>query len=173
VIPVAEANLSSVSQGGVTVKGVSDWLQVGGLLGVLVGLILLIVELRQNQDLMRAQTRNEITQSEMAHLSSTAGNRDLAEVIVRANNGEPLTPVEQLMFVTRSESAFRLWQNVHYQGRNGMYDADEFSKHLDTMEMVLSRNPGLIAYWCQNSRIYPDAFRTEINGLIPADSCET
>lgn len=147
------------------------WLTLGANLAVLLGIALLVLELRQNQDVMRAQTRNDITQGELTLLLSTAENRELAEIVVRANNGEELTPVERLRNGLRSESVFRLWQNVHFQGRNGTYDEEEFEKHLDTMEMVLDSNPGLVAYWCVNREIYPVAFKNEISGLIPPNSC--
>ena len=147
------------------------WLTLGANIAVLLGIGLLVVELRQNQDIMRAQTRNEITQGELALLLSTAENRELADIVIRANDGEELTPAEQLRNVLRSESTFRLWQNVHYQGRIGTYDEEEFNKHLVTMEQVLSRSPNFVEYWCANMQIYPTEFQSEINNLIPTGSC--
>ena len=147
------------------------WLALGANIAVLLGIALLVVELRQNQDVMRAQTRNDITQGELTLLLSIAENRELAEIVVRANNGEELSPMEQLRNVLRSESTFRLWQNVHFQGRNGTYDEEEFRKHLDTMEHVLKDNLSLVEYWCTNGQIYPMAFQGQINKLIPKGSC--
>jgi hypothetical protein len=147
------------------------WLTLGANIAVLLGIALLVVELRQNQDVMRAQTRNDITQGELTLLLSTAENRELADIVVRANNGEELTAVEQLRNGLRSESTFRLWQNVHFQGRNGTYDAEEFSKHLDTMEEVLHGSRTFVEYWCRKRQIYPAQFQEEINKLIPNDSC--
>lgn len=147
------------------------WLTLGANLAVLVGIALLVVELRQNQDIVRAQTRNEITQGELALLLSTAENSELADIVVRANNGEELSEVEYLRYILRSESTFRLWQNVHYQGRNGNYDAVEYNKHLETVGMVLGENPGLVAYWCNTRNVYPTEFVDRINALMPAESC--
>ena len=148
------------------------WLTLGANIAVLVGIALLVVELRQNQDVMRAQTRNDITQGELTLLLSTAENQELADIVVRANNGEELTPAEQLRNHLRNESTFRLWQNAHFQGRNGTYDEEEFKKHLDTMEKVLRGSRTFVEYWCDNREIYPEQFRGEINNLIPKDSCE-
>jgi hypothetical protein len=147
------------------------WLTLGANLAVLLGIGLLIVELRQNQDVMRAQTRNDITQGELTLLLSTAENRELADIVVRANNGEKLTSAEQLRSGLRSESTFRLWQNVHFQGRNGTYDEEEFTKHLATMEKVLHGSRSFVEYWCRNRQIYPAPFQNEINNLIPNGSC--
>jgi hypothetical protein len=151
---------------------VNRWLTLAANIGVLLGIGLLVVELRQNQDVMRAQTRNDITQGELTLLLSTAESQELADIVVRANNGESLTPAEQLRVGLRSESTFRLWQNVHFQGRNGTYDEEEFRKHLDTMEQVLQGSRAFVDYWCRNSQIYPVQFQDEINKRIPSGACD-
>jgi hypothetical protein len=55
------------------------WLTLGANVGVLVGIILLVFELSQNREMMRAQTRNEISRVEMDLLGLTAANRELWE----------------------------------------------------------------------------------------------
>ncbi len=147
------------------------WLTLAANTGVLIGIILLVVELDQNREIIRAQTRNEISQGELELLGQIAGNPPLAEMLVRANQGHALSPDEELMVFVHSESVFRLWQNVHYQGRLGMYDEEEFEKHLATMERVLGRSPYLVEYWCADEEVYPEEFAREINSLIPAGDC--
>ena len=100
-------------------------------------------------------------------LGSISGNREIAELLVKAGHGGNLTDAERLMVATQSESIFRLWQNVHYQGRNGLYDDEEFARHVDTMRAVLGRSQWLVRYWCQSRQIYPSQFAAEIDGLIP------
>ena len=147
------------------------WLTLGANLGVLVGIILLVIELDQNREMVRAQTRNEISQGELTVLSQIAENKELADILARVSQGENVEPGEQLMHLTHSESVFRLWQNVHYQGRYGMYEEGEFQKHIDTMGWVLSNSAYLVDYWCQAKLVYPEEFAAEINDLIPPNSC--
>ena len=68
------------------------WLTLSANLGVLVGIILLVVELNQNRDMMRAQTRNEIARATQELLTSWATSPELADVVVRANRNEDLSP---------------------------------------------------------------------------------
>ena len=145
---------------------------LGANLAVLAGIALLIVELDQNHDTVRAQTRNEISQGELTLLGSMASNKELAELLIRAGEGAELSDAERLMVAVQSESAFRLWQNVHYQGRNGLYDDEEFVKHIDTMQEVLGRSPWLVEYWCNNRQLYPAKFAAEIDGLISSEFCQ-
>ncbi len=140
-------------------------------MAVLVGIALIIAELNQNHELMRASTRNEITQSELTILGSMSGNRDLVDILLKAGQGDELSDAERFLVTVQSESVFRHWQNVHYQGRNGLYDEEEFTKHIDTMRSVLSHSPWLVDYWCETRTIYPTEFAAEINGLTPAGAC--
>ena len=153
-------------------KRVDRWMTLGANIAVLIGIVLIIVELRQNHELMRAATRNEISQSELALLGSMASNPELVETMLRAGRGEDLTDAERFLVTVQSEAVFRVWQNVHYQGRNGLYDRDEFQSHIATMRAVLSHSPWLIDYWCQSRAVYPREFIIEINGLVPAGSCQ-
>ena len=147
------------------------WMTLGANVAVLAGIALLILELDQNHDTVRAQTRNEISQGELMLLGSMSSNKELVELLIRAGQGEDLSDAEQLMVNVQSESAFRLWQNVHYQGRNRLYDEEEFTKHVDTMRSVLSRSPWLVQYWCGNRQLYPAKFAAEIDSLIPSETC--
>jgi hypothetical protein len=150
----------------------NKWLTLGANVGVLIGIMLLIAELSQNYEIVRAQTRTELSQSLLDLLALSASNKGLAEITVKATRGEELTDAEMYMLGARNESVFAYWQNVHYQGRNGMYDEDEFSKHIQMMGSVLNQSPNLVRYWCEDRDNYPEIFADEIDQLIPADSCK-
>lgn len=144
---------------------------MGANVAVLAGIVLIIAELNQNYEMMRASTRNEITQSELSLLASMASNRDLVDVLFKAGSGEELSDTERFLVRVQSEAVFRLWQNVHYQGRVGLYDEEEFRKHIDTMRSVLSHSPWLVDYWCDSRGLYPPLFVAEIDKLNPAGKC--
>jgi hypothetical protein len=63
------------------------WLTLGANFGVLFGIILLIVELDQNRDMIRAQTRNDISQQITEFLSQIANNSELSNIKRRAEAG--------------------------------------------------------------------------------------
>jgi hypothetical protein len=150
---------------------INQWLRLAANIGVLVGLILLIVELRQNLDTVRAQTRNEISTALISFLFEQATNPHLSEVIVRSNQGKELNETENAMYVARSEAIFRYWENVHYQYRKGMYDEVEYKNHLETMRVIVDRSPGLQRYWCVSENMFSRPFAAQMDKLIPV--CET
>ena len=78
--------------------------QTGNIL-VITGLVLVAIELQQNREMMRAQIRNELGQEIIDVMSLAAGNKEFAEIIVRANDGAEIAPAERLMLDMRSASA--------------------------------------------------------------------
>lgn len=149
----------------------NHWLSVFSSIGIIIGLILVTIELSQNRDMMKSQTRNELARGVNELLASWYENPELLETIVKANRGEPLTDTEQLAETLRSEAAFRLWENVHYQYRQGLYEEVEFSGHLQTMHRVIEAQPSLVRYWCINRDMYSIPFAVEIDNIMAGSSC--
>ena len=147
------------------------WLTLGANIGVLIGIILLIVELDQNRDMMRAQTRNELARALPEVLGIPASDNALADALIRADNGESLSPAETLQVAMWNELSFRYWENVHYQYRQGLYDESEFSRHKDTMRSVIERNPRLERFWCAERLLYSEPFMQFIDEMLLDISC--
>jgi len=141
-------------------------------IGVIVGILLLVFELSQNRDMMRAQTRNEISRGEVELLSSPSTNAELAGAWAKIRQGDPITPSEGVMLETFSESVFRYWENVHYQFRQGLYDEEEFSKHLDTMIELTTNDVAFKNWWRTRQSLYSEPFVTSLNGQLDSKLCE-
>ena len=147
------------------------WLTLGANVGVLAGIILLVFELNQNRDMIQAQTRNEIWRGAAEVLILTAENPHLADIVARSNRGEELSDADNVMYLSRTEAVFRYWENAHYQYRKGMYDEAEYSKHLETMRVILAANPGVVSYWCQRRTMFSAVYMAEIDSMLPSNSC--
>jgi len=149
------------------------WLAIGANLGVLVGLLLLIVELQQNRDMMRAQTRHEMSAGIVDLLQTAANNEQLADVLLRGVSGEALTPTEMFQFEMRTNALFRYWEDVHYQYRVGLYDDAEFEKQREAWRASLMRSQLSRDYWCRVRTQYSPDFAAELDSLLTASSCAT
>jgi hypothetical protein len=155
------------------------WLTLSANLAVLVGIILLIVELDQNRDMMRAQTRNEIARATQELLTSWATNPELADIVVRANRNEDLSPSEYYMVAVRNESMLRHLENLHYQNRQGLYDRSEFEASSVRFSQLLRGQPSLLRHWCATRSGFLNSFnhcyRLIIASLSPllAVSCRS
>lgn len=147
------------------------WLTLGANVGVLVGIALLIVELDQNRDMMRAQTRHEIAAGIVDLLLVPASNQQLADLMYRAETGGELTPQEDFQFNMRTNALLRYWEDVHYQYRVGLYDEIEFSKQRDAWASALHRSKGMREYWCTVRILYSPEYMSEMNALLPEPGC--
>ena len=107
--------------------------------GRVVGIALLIFELQQNRDMVRAQTRAEISSELTGLLSQVAGDPLLANLVRRADDGEALPLDEQKQDGHRSAAMFRYFENVHYQYRQDLDDESEFFAHRDAWRVFFNR----------------------------------
>ena len=138
----------------------------------ILGLLLVIVQLRQNRTLMRAQVRHELASTIVDLLNSSANNSELASVIRRAGLGEQLTADEQFQFRLRSNALLRYWEDVHYQYRLGLYDEVEYSRQKAAWKASFASSIGFVNYWCEVRTLYSPLFASEIDRLLPSQSCQ-
>ena len=147
------------------------WLSLGANIGALVGLMLIVLQLQQSRELMRAQTRHDLAAGIVELLSAPAGNAQLAGVLRRGALGEELTDDEQYQFRLRTNALLRYWEDVHYQYRQGLYDEVEFSSQKAAWRNALATSVGLQAYWCEVRELYSPKFMAEMDALMESGSC--
>ncbi len=150
---------------------VNRWLTLGANIGVLIGIILLVVELDQNREMIRAQTRNDISQQLSNRLLIIASDSQVASVMRRAEAGEELTADEEHQYFIYWVANMRDWENIHYQYRNGMFDDREFYAEKSTWQSLISRNKAFARNWCLTRQNYSPEYAAEINNMLADDVC--
>lgn len=149
----------------------SGWLALGANLAVLAGLVLVFVQLNQNERMLRAQTRHELSMGIVQLLQESAANEHLADVLVRGNAGEPLNPADGYAYDTRLNALLRYWEDVHYQYRMGLYDEDEFARQRLAWRTSFTGRARAVAYWCRVRDLYSAEFAKELDGMIGPQAC--
>lgn len=152
-------------------KSFIKWLSLAANVGALIGLLLVVVQLQQNRDLMRAQIRHELAMGIVDLLHTPANNLQLAGVLRRGTIGEELTPDELFQFRLRSNALLRYWEDVHYQYRQGLYDEIEFLRQKQAWAEAMTRSVGLVEYWCEVRTLYSPLFAAELDGFLAGDAC--
>jgi hypothetical protein len=150
----------------------TKWLTFGANFGVLIGIILLVVELGQNREMMRAQTRSDIAAVAIGHYDSIATNRDLADIMRRARIGEDLDETETMRYLFVSLATFRHFENVHYQYRLGLFDEEEFTGELQGFSNLLKGSVGLTRVWCRFRTFTSQDFRAEVDAIYGDRDCD-
>ena len=140
--------------------------------GVLVGIVLLVFELNQGRQMMRAQTRTEIAQGAITALNLRGTNSEVRSLWERASSEEGLPESERLQFSLLVSAVFRYHENVHYQYRLGLYDEAEFdAQRMAWREIYNRRGPAII--WCSTRHTFSPDFVAEIeNDVMTAFDCD-
>ena len=118
--------------------------------GVIVGIVFLVFELRQNSDLMRAQTRMELARDTIDLITLNISNTAYLDAIDRGHAGAELTDVEATQYRRTYNAWIWNWNNLAYQYRVGLYDEAEYSLQINVVRQDIVRLPGLREHWCNN-----------------------
>ncbi len=103
---------------------VNTWLSLGANIGVVIGLMLLIIEIGQNTDMMRAQINQSRADTALFQQYSMSDTDYIAPIIAKTKRGEQLSDVEMIRYDARMRAFNRnqdnnLWQyNQGYLGEN-------------------------------------------------------
>jgi len=147
------------------------WVTLVANVGVLIGILLLVVELDQNQTALRAQMRSELSADVVQLFTSVAENPGLADLRRRADAGEPLDANETYRYGIITRAFFRYWENVHYQYREGVYDDVEYSRQKEAWRAYAGESAAVVRWWCAHRSEFSPAFATEFDTLMPGGGC--
>ena len=147
-----------------------EWIALMANCVTILGLLLVILQLRQNRSLMRAQVRHELASTIVDLLNSSANNIQLVGVLRRAGQGEQLTKDEQFQFQLRSNALLRYWEDVHYQYRLGLYDEVEYERQKAAWKATFANSVGFVRYWSEVRTLYSPRFASEIDALQPPET---
>jgi hypothetical protein len=150
---------------------INKWLTLLANLAVIAGIVFLAIELNQNSRMMQTQTRNAVTESILNFQinAETAGLRDIAQKGTK--DPASLTADEAGKLAQLYVSNLRLWENIHYQYRNGVFDEAEFTAERNSWRGLGERTPLLRGVYCQLKRrgSLSPAFVAEMDKLAYGD----
>jgi len=112
--------------------------------GVIASLVYLAIQLRQNNELMSAEARQSRTESSESAFRAMAENADLAEIFVKARQGQKLSAVEGQRFM-----AYWMALLVNLQATFRELRPEELESVLNRYRTYQAALPELNAVWSQ------------------------
>ena len=103
---------------------VNKWLTLSANIGVVIGLILLVVEIGQNTEMMRAQINQSRTDTAISEQQAVFNSGYIPALLAKRDRGEPFSEEEWIRYTTLFRSGNRnqdnnLWQyNQGFLGEN-------------------------------------------------------
>ena len=144
------------------------WLSWLANIGVIAGIVFLAVEIRQNTEMIRSQTRDSITEKQLTLFEWFASDAE-SNRIREAGDRLELDPesAEFAQYGWMIAGNFRLWENEWYQFRQGLFEPEEFQPRINIWRRMLNDTPGMRQVWQQYQRAgYSPDFRELIDSLI-------
>ena len=132
--------------------------------GVILSLVFVGFEVRQNSLMMRAQTRNEIARTVIESLDSER-EPGLADAFRRWLDGADPLPEDEFYFNSYARALLRMWENMFYQYQNGLFDEAEFDAEMVAW-VRMTQYDWVIDFWNTYREEYSVGFRDIIDGLI-------
>ena len=143
------------------------WLTLAANLGVLVGVFLLLVELRQNTE----STELQAAQSYVA-LSHELDFRivdDPSLIALFLTPPDEMTPEELRRLDRWYFGSLRTWENGFFLHIRGVLDNDLWSGQEAFMADLLKNSDGLRIYYQTNRKYFSKSFVAFLDGLVEAE----
>lgn len=113
----------------------NDWIQIVGIIAVVVSLVFVGMEVRQNSIATRAATNSAIKDSFRELNLAIATDYQLALALIRAgDNPSEAAPEDQYRILALWRALFHIWSNVHRQHINDTVDASLFDAVVQEIE---------------------------------------
>jgi hypothetical protein len=144
--------------------------QLAANVGIILSILFLAYQIAETRELTRAQMRNAIAAASVDRLASEALDADLAKILYRSYNGEELSGEDLFRLERWLYAYFRVWENAHYQYRQGLYDDSEFRAQREAWRLRLGR-PHVAEIWCRMRGMHSPEFVAELEALLPKDAC--
>jgi hypothetical protein len=144
--------------------------EVVGAVAVVLSLIYVAAQIKQNTEASRAQSINQINSQYGALMSQIAIHGDLAQICRKATNREELTPDESVRYTAYLSAFFAFIEEFFLLHRSGTYeenlgDGDAVEFFEPTVRRLLA-SPTAIQWWKEESRnIYVAEFCESVNRI--------
>ena len=151
-------------------RDLADLAQLVGAFAVVLSLLYLAVQIRQNTRALHSSTYQAATDSVSSFMSLMVSSRELSGLLLRgAADAEPLTHEERYRFETLLLMLFQVLDNVHFQHRQGTIDREGWERAAATARVFLAGR-GVQAWWRSNQVPLSHGFSAYVDAQLALDA---
>jgi hypothetical protein len=152
---------------------VANLAEIFGTVAIVVSLIYVAVQIRQNTRATRLSTAQNVFHDLRESTATIANDMELAEIHLKGMaSAESLTPIERYRFYTYSNYAFRGYENAYYQNQEGALDAHVWEGVVANM-LLGKDTSGYQAFWRDRKQIFSEKFQAFYDNELPAPEFDT
>ena len=142
---------------------INDWLSLVANVAVVAGIVFLAIEIRQNNELLRSESRQSLIANDVASLTA---NIDNVDVFAKLGAGEELTAEEKLRLSFMFIIDLRNREFEYFQYTNGLLDEESWLAYRGVIEINHSTGVGR-SWWDEIGRhIVDPEFADQVDDLL-------
>lgn len=158
-----------VRNSGETILTLFEWGALGELVGgvaIIVSLIYVGLQVKQNTDTLRLSTARNTT-ADLADINLLpAQNKDFADIFFRGvQDIESLEGPDRATMYGYFHKFYRTYENAHYQFSRGALEADLF-RGITNQNIMLTSMPGAQRYWRERKTWYNEEFQAYVDNEL-------
>ncbi len=134
------------------------WLTLGANIGVVIGLVLLIFEIGQNTDMMRAQINQSRTDTAVSEQQAVYNSDYLPALIAAADRGEQFSDEEMIRYRTYFRAYNRNMDNQLWQYNQGFLGENIPRSIIGGSRGVIAGNSVGLELWESQKYSYTDEY---------------
>ena len=143
---------------GMNADNVNKWLTLSANIGVVIGLVLLIVEIGQNTEMMRAQINQSRTDTAISQQQAIFNSDYIPALLAKRNRGEPFSEEERIRYTTLFRSGNRNQDNNLWQYNQGFLGENIPRSIRDFARAVIGGSEIGITTWDSQKYTYTDEY---------------
>ena len=144
----------------------SRWLAIGANFGVIVGLVLLIVEIQQNTEMMRAQIHQSRTEAAQSEQQAMYNSEYMPAIFVKIQKGEELTEEELERYRPYIRSLNRNLDNQLWQYSQGLLGENIPRSIRTAARAVIGESELSIEIWDSQKHQFTDEYIAFVDDAI-------
>ena len=138
------------------------WMTLGANFGVLVGLLLLVGEIRQTNSIAKAEAANALTQNYLMFMQMHRDPRQIAAFHRSDGEWEQMNFEERFLIGSTGGAFLKILETAYYQHKFGVYENDQFASDVALLDSGLEQS-WVRRIWQQSADSYSEEFRNFVN----------
>lgn len=152
-------------------RTLQDWASISDILSgiaVVIALVFVGYELRENTLAMESSTRQEFASQDIAYLTTGLDSSVIAIAQSKFIAGEQLLPLEFNQLVSQQHVNFRVFENAHYQYQIGTLKEAEWGRYATIIQRLVCRYSPASTMWERDRDSFVPDYRDAVDNIMEA-----
>jgi hypothetical protein len=128
------------------------------------------LQVRQNTAAIQTSTSQDVYQQNQAQGLLILESAEVASIVLRASQGEPLSPLDSTRYHAHLNVSLNLYEAVYTNALQGTMEPEMAAGWLAAMGQLRCK-PGMTAYWTRKKPEYHRKFRAAVDSAFAETSC--